>query len=72
MSKLLDGFPGLMGPVWLKEALSEYGLGFFSLFIAYSQVFAGLLLITGRYAVLGAVVIFPIILNILIITISLE
>lgn len=72
MSKLIDGFPGLIGPVWLEEALAEYGLGFFARFVAYSQVFAGLLLITGRYAVMGAVVIFPIILNILIITISLE
>ncbi len=72
MSKLIDGFPGLMGPVWLEEALAEYGLGFFSRFIAYSEAFAGLLLITGRYSVLGAVVIFPIILNILMVTISLE
>lgn len=74
MSKLYaeHAFPGIIGPVWLEERLAEYGLAFFARFVAFSQVIAGLLLLTQRFATLGAVISFPLFLNILMITISLE
>lgn len=72
MSKLYSGhdFPGIIGPVWLEERLAEYGLGLFARFIALSQVTAGVLLITQRFATLGAIITFPLILCILMVTIS--
>jgi hypothetical protein len=54
------------------ERLEEYGLGFYGKFIAYSQVLIGYLLITTRYKLIGAVMLVPMLLNILMITISLE
>lgn len=74
MSKLYDThqFPGLIGPVWLEERLAEHGLALYARFIAWSQVIAGLLLFTQRFATLGAVLTFPIILNIFVVTVSLE
>ena len=65
-------FPGLIGPVWLEDELSKYGLGLYARFIAISQIVAGLLLFTQRFATLGAILTFPIILNIFIVTVSLE
>lgn len=47
-----------------------YESGLYWKFIGYSQLIAGLLLMTQRYAKLGALVNFPIILNIFIITLS--
>ncbi len=70
VGKLLKGFPGLMGPVWLEERLAEYGLGMYAQFIAYSQVLVGFLLLSQRFATLGAVMLFPMLINILMITIS--
>jgi len=74
MSKLYfeHSFPGIIGPVWLEDELTPYGLGMYARFIALSQVIAGLLLITQRFATLGAVLTFPIILNILMVTVSME
>lgn len=74
MSKLYadHAFPGIIGPVWLEERLAEYGLAFFARFVAFSQVLAGFLLLTQRFATLGAIISFPLFLNILMITISLE
>ncbi|MCB0786159.1 MAG: hypothetical protein KDC02_18365, partial [Flavobacteriales bacterium] len=39
MSKLFaaHAFPGLMGPVWLEEALEPHGLALYGHFIAWSQ-----------------------------------
>ena len=59
-------FPGLIGPVWL----AEYDLGLFARFIAYSQITVGFLLLTLRYRTLGAIALLPMVLNILLITIS--
>lgn len=67
-----SGFPGLIGPVWLEERLVQYGLDVFARFVAYSQVVVGLLLLTQRFATLGAVMLFPIILNIFVVTVSLQ
>ena len=73
MSKLyLDHkFPGIIGPVWLEEELTKYDLGLYARFIAGAQVITGLLLFSQRFATLGAVLLFPIILNIFMVTVSL-
>ncbi|TFV94611.1 hypothetical protein E4S40_11390 [Algoriphagus kandeliae] len=63
---------GWIGPTWLIERLEEYQLGFYGQFIALSQIFIGYLLITTRYKLLGSIMLIPMILNILMITISLE
>uniref|UniRef100_UPI0040486EF2 DoxX family protein n=1 Tax=Roseivirga sp. TaxID=1964215 RepID=UPI0040486EF2 len=74
MSKLYfeHKFPGIIGPVWLEDELAPYGLGLYARFIAGSQIIVGLLLLTQRFATLGAVLLFPVLLNILMVTISLE
>lgn len=74
MSKLYENhaFPGIIGPVWLEDELAKYGLGLFARFVAFSQVIAGGLLITQRFATLGAILSFPMLLCILMVTISLE
>jgi hypothetical protein len=46
--------------------------GFYWQFIGWAQVLAGFLLMTQRYAKLGAVVNFPILLNVFVITISMD
>ena len=72
MSKLYfeHQFPGIIGPVWLEERLAEHDLGMYARFIAGSQIIAGLLLFTQRFATLGAILTFPIILNIFMVTVS--
>lgn len=74
MSKLYfeHKFPGVIGPVWLEDELAPYGLGMYARFIAVAQAVTGLLLFSQRFATLGAVLLFPILLNILMVTISLE
>ena len=71
MSKLMP-FPGIIGPVWLIERLAEYGLELYGYFIAYSQVTIGLLLLSQRFATLGAVMLFPLVLNIFMVTVSMH
>ncbi len=46
--------------------------GFYWQFIGWAQVLAGFLLMTQRYAKLGAVINFPILLNVFVITISMD
>lgn len=72
MSKLYADhkFPGLIGPVWLEDRLAEHGLAMYARFIAWSQVVAGFLLLSQRFASLGAILTFPIILNIFMVTVS--
>ncbi len=72
MSKLYANhqFIGLMGTVWLEEKLVQYDLGLFARFVAYSQVTTGFLLLTFRFRTLGAVMLVPMLANILMITIS--
>jgi len=71
MSKLYDGaFPSLIGPVWLTEELSKYGLEYLGQFVAWSQVVIGLLLLTQRFATLGAVMLMPMLLNIFMVMLS--
>ena len=74
MSKLYfeHKFPGIIGPVWLEEKLAEHDLGLYARFIAASQIIAGLLLFTQRFSTLGAILTFPILLNIFVVTVSLK
>lgn len=65
-------FFGWIGPVWLIEELTPYGLGLYGEFIAYSQIFIGYLLVTTRYKLLGSIMMIPLIGNILMVTISLN
>lgn len=70
MSKLIP-FPGIMGPVWLEAELEPHGLGLYARFIAWSEVVIGLLLLS-RFATVGAIMLVPMLLNILMVTISLN
>ncbi len=72
MSKLYHqhAFIGVMGPQWLIEKLAEFQLGFYASFIAYCQVVIGLMLLTLRFRLAGAVFLVPMLANILMITIS--
>ena len=74
MSKLYadHAFLGIIGPVWLEDELAKHQLGLYARFIAGSQVVAGLLLFSQRFATLGAILNFPIILNIFVVTVSLQ
>ncbi|TNE64836.1 MAG: hypothetical protein EP344_03420 [Bacteroidetes bacterium] len=74
MAKLYadHAFPGLIGPVWLEDELAPYGLGLFAQFVAWGQVIVGYLLLTLRFSTLGAVMLVPMVLNILMVTISME
>lgn len=70
MSKLMP-FPGVIGPVWLEERLEPHGLGMYARFIAWSELVIGLLLLS-RFATVGAIMLVPMLLNILMITISMN
>ncbi len=63
-------FPGAIGPPWIEEKLAPHGLALYGRFIAYSQVLAGTLLLSRRFATLGAIIAFPILLSITMVTIS--
>ena len=72
MVKLYAGhrFIGWIGPPWLVERLQEYDLGLFAEFIAVCQITIGFMLLTTRYKLLGGIMMMPMILNILMVTIS--
>lgn len=73
MGKLTYGnYPGLIGPVQLEEWLAPYGLGFWVKFVAWSQVGVGLLLLSQRFATIGAIMLLPMLANIFIVTVSLQ
>ena len=74
MAKLYaeHAFPGIIGPVWLEDELAKYGLGLFARFVATGQVLVGFLLLTLRFSTLGAVMLVPMVLNILVVTIALQ
>jgi hypothetical protein len=65
-------FIPLIGPPWMEQELEKYNLGFYSVFIAYSQIVIGFMLLVKRFATLGAVMAIPMFANILMITISLH
>jgi uncharacterized membrane protein YphA (DoxX/SURF4 family) len=67
--KLSDNhIPGLMGPPMNHALLAKYGLEIFAQFIGVAQLVIGLLLLTGRFALLGAVLLVPMWLNIIFLT----
>ena len=73
LGKLTHGLtPGLIGPIWLEERLAQYGLSLWAQFVACSQLLIGALLLSHRFALLGAVMLVPMLVNILVVTISLQ
>ncbi|UOR04118.1 DoxX family membrane protein [Hymenobacter aerilatus] len=67
--KLSDNhIPGLMGPPMDHAFLAQHSLEIFARFIGVAQLFIGLLLLTGRFALLGAVMLVPMWLNIIFLT----
>ncbi|WBO84864.1 DoxX family membrane protein [Hymenobacter yonginensis] len=59
--KLSDNqIPWLMGPPMNHTLLAKYGLQLFAQFIGVAQLIIGLLLLTGRFALLGALMLVPI------------
>jgi hypothetical protein len=72
MAKLYAGhrFIGWIGPVWLVEKLSEYGLGLYAEFIALSQIVIGFMLLSTRFKLAGSIMLIPMLVNILMVTIS--
>jgi uncharacterized membrane protein YphA (DoxX/SURF4 family) len=71
-AKLIPGFPNTMGPVNLEAALAPHGLALFARFVAVSEVAVGLLLLTRRFATLAALMLFPMLLSILVATVSMQ
>lgn len=71
MSKLMP-FPGVMGPVWLEQELSVHGLGLYARFIAWAEAFIGLCLLAKPTRALGAIMLVPLLLNILMVTVSMS
>jgi hypothetical protein len=66
-----DYFPLTMFPMSLERLLAPHGLALLGHFIAWSQVIIGLLLLSQRFATIGAIMCVPLISNILIVTVSL-
>ena len=66
------GTSGLIGPGYMFEELAKYHLLFFAIFIAIAELVIGYLLLIKKYATLGAIMLFPMILNILVVVISLN
>lgn len=74
MGKLTHGgyFPLTMFPMSLSKILEPYGLSLWGEFVAWSQVLIGFLLMSQRFATLGAIMSLPLILNIFVITVALD
>jgi len=72
MGKLTHGhyFPLTMFPMSLSKILAPYGLSLWGEFVAWSQVIIGFLLMSQRFATIGAIMSLPLILNIFVITVS--
>ena len=73
MGKLTHGhyFPLTMFPMSLAKILEPHGLALWGEFVAWSQVIIGFLLLSQRFATIGAIMSMPLILNIFIITVAL-
>lgn len=72
LAKLIPGFPNTMGPPDLVATLASHGLAPFGRFIAVSEVGIGLLLLTRRFATIGALALVPMLTSIFIITSALH
>jgi hypothetical protein len=74
MGKLTHGhyFPLTMFPMSLAKILAPHGLALWGEFVAWSQLLIGFLLMSQRFATVGAIMSLPLILNIFMITVSLD
>lgn len=72
MGKLTEGhyFPLTIFPMSLAKILAPYGLGLWGEFVAWSQVVIGFLLMSQRFATVGAIMSLPLIVNIFVVTVS--
>lgn len=66
------GTSGLIGPGYMFKELAKYNLLEFAIFIALAEIIIGYLLIIKKYTTLGAVMLVPMITNILVIVVSLN
>lgn len=71
ISKLVQGFPSIIGPVWLIDELAKYGLGLFGYFIAFSQAIIGILLFFPQIRLCATLMLLPMHLCVTIVPISL-
>lgn len=65
-------FPNLFNSVWLDVEFGNKDLALYSRFIAYTQAVIGFLLITQRFATIAAILLLPMIVNILMLAVSLN
>lgn len=74
MSKLTNGafFRYTMFPTSLSKILEPHGLSLWGDFVAWSEIFIGLLLLSQRFATIGAIMCLPLIINIFVVTVSLK
>lgn len=66
------GTSGLIGPGYMFNELAKHNLLAFAIFIALAEIIIGYLLIIKKYSTLGAVMLVPMIANILVIVLSLD
>ena len=66
------GLADIIGPHNLIDELAKHNLKTLGQFIAYSQLFIGFMLIHNRFRTLGSIMLLPMLLNILVVTISLQ
>ncbi len=67
----LTGIAVIIGPHYLIDELEPHGLGLYGVFISVSELVVGLLLLNRRLATLGAVMAFPVFVNIFVVVVSL-
>ena len=73
LCKLSNGhFGQLIGPPLLVEELEKYQLGGFAIFLAFSQVMIGALILSQRWSLLGLIMLVPMNASILAATISMQ
>jgi len=66
------GESGMMGPGYIFESLEAYQLKPFAIFIAVIELIIGFLLLIRRFATLGSLMLFSVLISILVIVISLS
>ena len=66
------GTSGIIGPGYLFKELAKFDLLLFAIFIALAELIIGYLLLIRRYSTLGAIMLLPMITNILVVVISLH
>lgn len=66
------GTSGLIGPGYMFKELAQYDLLLFAIFVALAELIIGYLLLIRKFSTVGAVMLFPMITNILVVVISLK